>query len=316
MDCSAKDLLRPPSTPVYALFIQPLSMPFFSLVVRLPFSPTFWTILCLLSKLSAGALLLLGRYDWLFVVLLIVGPIFDTFDGAIARYHGSSSYWGAYLDRAVDRIGMSWIMACFLVHWYQSDPGFSVLIAGGLVLTDILHETIRTWVALTGGLIDSKPSLPAWDQWLRDNGLLPICGHDIIYFCLAIGAFTQQAAGAAYGAFTLCVISLFYQIWLHRNRVAVGSVEYRYWLGLIRWFFNRTLALAGLGLLSLLFVQYLKLPSQTMAFIAWVEFLIFYLIANRLMSLSENIPENPDRRTDYIEWMKQQDREFLRKYWP
>ncbi|GEM_PF-6446574 len=307
--------LRSPLTPVYRLIIQPLSLPFLPLILWLPLPPDFWTVLCGLAKFAAGLLLFFPDYRFLFVVLLAAGMLFDSFDGVVARARGQSSYRGAYLDRAVDRLGACWILSCYALYWFQNGPDFAFLPLIGLFVIDIWHETLRCWVALTGSLLQSDPPLPAWDTWLRRHGILPLYGQDSLFLILSAGLFWSPAS-AVKTALLLGSLSLVYQLWLHRRRANRSADGDLYWFHLLRLLFNR---LAGLALLSsiwLIISTNLDYRLAPVFFLAWLDFLIFYFLANRLMSLSANLPSEESDRQNYLNMMKKRDQNFLTRFWP
>ncbi len=308
-------LFRVPLTPVYRLVVQPLAFLFLPLVVRLPQPPDFWTFCCLLAKLAAGGVLIYGGSVWWFVGLLLAGMVFDSFVGAVARWREKSSYRGAYLDRAVDRLGASWILSCFLIYLFKTS-GFQVVpMLLVIILLDIWHDTLRTWVALTGGLLGEEVQLPSWDRWLRSKGLLPIYGHDTLFACLAVGVLFGAGRTAAAVVLVLVFASFFYQIYLHSQKAA-SSFGGLLWKHMWRWILNRTVGVAVSFLLGLFIAELAGISWLIAGLTVWAEFIIFYLKANQLLSLSAEIPGDEAERSKYIDEMKNKDMEFLGRMWP
>jgi phosphatidylglycerophosphate synthase len=64
--------------------------------------PNLITLIGLLVVLIAAALIFIGKFRIGGIVLLI-GSIFDTLDGQIARAEGKTSKFGAFLDSTLDR---------------------------------------------------------------------------------------------------------------------------------------------------------------------------------------------------------------------
>ena len=309
-------LFRAPLTPVYRLIIQPISVLFLPLVVRLPLHPNVWTLLCLSMKLLAGWRIYQGHFDGWLILWLILGMVFDSFDGAVARFQNKSSYSGAFLDRAVDQIGYTWIMSCFLAQLVtKTDLRWFFLLSIAIIGGSILHETLRTWVSLTGGLLEERDAIPAWDQSFRNHGLLLFYGHDTAFFLIGLGVIFQPLY-ISWALVMLIGISLGYQCFIHsRGARQCGTLGQQLWKafhkkGLVRVVF--------LGLLSLP-VYFIYLYSEWILvslLLVWVEFLVFYFWANLLMSESARVPDDPDEKEEFLKNLQKRDRKFLLEWYP
>ncbi len=83
-----------------------------------------------------GLSLATGRF-WVGVVLLTVGGLMDTLDGAVAKAAGTSSRRGAFFDSVSDRVADAFIFAG--LAWYFAagpghDPGLALLPVGILAV--------------------------------------------------------------------------------------------------------------------------------------------------------------------------------------
>ncbi|GAB6077488.1 CDP-alcohol phosphatidyltransferase family protein [Hydrogenobaculum acidophilum] len=54
--------------------------------------------------ISIGSFLIYKDYNHIGAIVLLLGGLFDALDGALARFTGKSSSFGAFLDSTVDRI--------------------------------------------------------------------------------------------------------------------------------------------------------------------------------------------------------------------
>ncbi len=71
---------------------------------RLGLTPNHLTLVGF--AIAIGAAVVIGQQGWLLgAVLLIVGGVFDLFDGALARATGQASRLGAFMDSVFDRAG-------------------------------------------------------------------------------------------------------------------------------------------------------------------------------------------------------------------
>jgi CDP-diacylglycerol--glycerol-3-phosphate 3-phosphatidyltransferase len=71
---------------------------------RLGLTPNHLTVVGFV--IAVGAAVVIGQHGWLIgAVLLIVGGVFDLFDGALARATGQASRLGAFMDSVFDRAG-------------------------------------------------------------------------------------------------------------------------------------------------------------------------------------------------------------------
>jgi CDP-diacylglycerol--glycerol-3-phosphate 3-phosphatidyltransferase len=105
-------------------------------MVALGVSADHVTIVGMLTAALTGFSLATGRF-WVGVVLLTVGGLMDTLDGAVAKAAGTSSRRGAFFDSVSDRVadalifaGLAWYFAAGPGH----DPGLALLPVGILAV--------------------------------------------------------------------------------------------------------------------------------------------------------------------------------------
>ncbi len=91
------------------------------------------------ALVSGGAALAFMRGHFVLGgALILAGGFFDLVDGVVARHHGISTRFGAFLDSTLDRLVDMVLLLGIAVHYAaQGDPG-SVLLAGGALVTSVL----------------------------------------------------------------------------------------------------------------------------------------------------------------------------------
>jgi CDP-diacylglycerol---glycerol-3-phosphate 3-phosphatidyltransferase len=91
-------------TPDLRQRVRGIATPVAVAIGRLGLTPNHLTLVGFV--ISIGAAVVIGQQGWLFgAVLLIVGGVFDLFDGALARATGQASRLGAFMDSVFDRAG-------------------------------------------------------------------------------------------------------------------------------------------------------------------------------------------------------------------
>lgn len=102
---------------------------------RRPIDPNFLTVTGTLVSLVAAALFPFG---W-FVssgLLILVGGVFDLVDGVVARHHGISTRFGAFLDSTLDRfVDMALFIGLAVYFAIDGQPGLVLLTGVALVVT-------------------------------------------------------------------------------------------------------------------------------------------------------------------------------------
>ena len=104
---------------------------------RKPVNPNLLTVLGTLISLVAAVALAFG---W-FVsggLLVLLGGACDLVDGVIARHHGLSTRFGAFLDSTLDRLAdMALLLGIAMYYALQGEPGY-VLLAGYTLISTVL----------------------------------------------------------------------------------------------------------------------------------------------------------------------------------
>lgn len=83
-------------------------------------SPNALTIIGFGLTIVVAAILASGYLLW-GGLLLIAAALFDTLDGALARYAGKTSVFGAFLDSVMDRFSEA-ITLIALIYYYSGQP--------------------------------------------------------------------------------------------------------------------------------------------------------------------------------------------------
>jgi len=90
--------------------------PLRGLALHIPLSPNSLTVAGF--AVTAGAALVLVSDLRLGGLLVLLGGVFDVFDGVVARVQGRESRFGAFLDSLLDRLSDSLILAGIGVHYH------------------------------------------------------------------------------------------------------------------------------------------------------------------------------------------------------
>jgi CDP-diacylglycerol--glycerol-3-phosphate 3-phosphatidyltransferase len=96
---------------------------------RRPLNPNLLSVLGVLVSLCSAVSFARGALP-LGGVLLFVGGFFDLVDGAVARHHGTSSSFGAFLDSTLDRIVDMAVLLGILMHYAKTGDLSLALLAG------------------------------------------------------------------------------------------------------------------------------------------------------------------------------------------
>lgn len=299
-----RKLLKKPDGPFSRLITKPIELICLPLVVRLPIHPNVWTILSFGMKLFA-AWWIVSEKPWGYVSLwLALALILDGFDGDVARWRKQKSYFGACLDTYTDIVGGAAILTAFLYRAAPTLP-YAALSCLAAVTGEILYQTFWVWISITGVILKDHVRLAAWDRTLREKGYLCLYFIDSYYFILAIGPLVTNLQTTFFIQQAACWGSFLYLISIHHRACRYAPDGYRAWDGLKRLLIHR---IAGI-FLSLL--TFFLLP-----FMVWLEYLLFYIPAVRLMKLSSKMPEDPAAREAFLADLKRKDWEFLDRIWP
>ncbi len=112
------------------------------------------------ALVSLGAAVELARGAFLAGGLLILaGGFFDLVDGVVARHHGTSTSFGAFLDSTLDRFVDVVLLLGLIVHYGSAGDVATVVVTGvaltGTVLTSYAKARAETRIAkLEGGLLE------------------------------------------------------------------------------------------------------------------------------------------------------------------
>lgn len=313
-----RDLQRSPDGPFSLVFTKPVELILLPLIVRLPVHPNLWTLLSFATKLWGGWKIYRGQFDLWLPFILALSLILDGFDGDVARWRGEGSYLGAYLDRGLDRLANCLIVSAFCLRLFIDLSSPDGLILAFLVISgEMLHDVLRTWISLTGGLLEDRDPLPRWDKWLRNHGILPFYAQDTLYFLLGIAPLIMSTWVTGVLLAAVLWSSFLYLEIIHRSEaLQSGSEGINLWRQFVRWgitriFFLSLLIVGGYGLIATTGIG----PAIPFTLI-WLDFLVFYGWANLLMSESARMPEEPDQREQFIQQLRMRDRQFLFQWYP
>lgn len=95
------------------------------------------TLASLATNVAVGWLLLTER-RLVPGLLLVLGGLFDVFDGSVARLRGEDSRLGAFLDSMFDRISDAIVLGC--LYWVLRDQGLDL--EAGLALASLVVSLV------------------------------------------------------------------------------------------------------------------------------------------------------------------------------
>ncbi len=120
-----------------------------------PITPNFLSWFGFAVTCGAAALIALEQPLWGGIVMLVAG-LMDTFDGALARYSGKESRFGAVLDSTLDRFSEGVILLAVLYVFAAEGEAWQAALAGAALMFSFAVSYIRArtegaGVALTEG---------------------------------------------------------------------------------------------------------------------------------------------------------------------
>lgn len=119
-----------------------LTRPLMKLLARTPVTPNMITCFGVLISISAGVVIAMG-HPFIAGFIVLAGGFFDTIDGALARYTGQTSLFGAILDSTLDRLAEAAVLLGLIVFYAgeQSVPG--IVVVGTIWVASFLVSYIR-----------------------------------------------------------------------------------------------------------------------------------------------------------------------------
>jgi phosphatidylglycerophosphate synthase len=96
-----------------------LDTPLSQIAKRIPLSPNALTIVGFL--ITAVAAFMIPQSIRLGGILILIGGIFDVFDGVVARTRGQITHFGAFLDSVLDRYSDAFLFLA--ISWYFVGKG-------------------------------------------------------------------------------------------------------------------------------------------------------------------------------------------------
>ena len=111
---------RPTLTDIMRKRFSGVLDPIAAFIGRLGVTPNMLTITGLVGNFVGAVFLSQGRFLTGGLIVLFMGPL-DALDGALARLHGESSKFGAFVDSVTDRYSELFIFAGLMVHYLKAE---------------------------------------------------------------------------------------------------------------------------------------------------------------------------------------------------
>ncbi len=128
--------------------VAPILDPIAAGLAKAHFTPTMITILGLLVTLAGAGLIAVDRYA-LGAFIAGVGATLDALDGPLARYQGTASIKGAFVDTMSDRFGEVglWAGLTFSLRADETGLMLCVLALAFSLLTPYVRSKAESWGA-------------------------------------------------------------------------------------------------------------------------------------------------------------------------
>ena len=213
---------------LFRVLYRPLSMPLTTLLLRVGATANGVTAAGLVLLLAALAVMCLPTpYAWLGIAGYCLFWVLDFVDGNIARFHGTSSYFGKLIDGMVDTMGFL-VFAAAAAYSVNHDQGFfgwKIELALGMATTfaALLRQNymfrlahLKREAGLAAAVGTPPPDTPVRQRgrmrrlvWLFDNlavsqpVLLPLAaatgtmGAFVLLFFVLHGVFGTAAVAAS-----------------------------------------------------------------------------------------------------------------------
>lgn len=112
-------------------------------------TPAALTLLGLAAVVAAGVLLGLDHWGWA-VALLLLGQVFDSLDGEVARVRGQASPRGAFLDSVCDHYGDLAVYLGLLWHSLRSGSALDVVLITLALFGSVFGSHVRARADMLG----------------------------------------------------------------------------------------------------------------------------------------------------------------------
>jgi CDP-diacylglycerol--glycerol-3-phosphate 3-phosphatidyltransferase len=109
----------------------------FPFLFRRRVNPNLLTVTGVLISLVAAVAFARGAFP-VAGLLVLVGGFFDMIDGIVARHHGVSTRFGAFLDSTLDRLVDMVLLLGIAMHFAQTGRPGGVLLAGTALVAAVL----------------------------------------------------------------------------------------------------------------------------------------------------------------------------------
>lgn len=221
----------------HVVFGYPLGRLLVVIIAPLRFvTPNGITVAGFAATLGAAWLLTRPGHDALVaaVVLLQVATVFDTMDGTLARYRGSFSPIGAFLDKVFDAFSLFALCAAvgLRAYWDTGEPWWIVVACSGGA--SYLTLCYMYWVveamkpdkpdaATVAGVAD----IPSWGDigktWIAGWWRIVKFEEADLYFWIALGAILGEWKWLAVGIAVTQGATVLYKFAAHTLRLSRGA---------------------------------------------------------------------------------------------
>ncbi len=126
-----------------------LTQPLARLLARTGVTPNTLTWIGLLLSCGAAVLIALKQPFFAGFVVLFSG-LFDMLDGALARYTGKSTRFGAILDSTLDRLGEAAVLLGLLIFFVRNSAVPGILVVGFTIPGALMVSYLRARTEAAG----------------------------------------------------------------------------------------------------------------------------------------------------------------------
>jgi len=169
--------------------------PIAKLLAAVGLSPNAVSLLGLIVAGGSAYLLSTDRF-WPGGVVLLASGLFDLLDGALARYTGSASRFGALLDSTLDRVSETIVLIGLLVYYLNTDSTGGVLLcylalAGSLMVSYLRARAEGLGIECTVGIMTRPERVAALGAGLIVGHWWPVAVLAVLAAIAGLTLFTS-----------------------------------------------------------------------------------------------------------------------------
>ena len=125
--------MNQPKTDIRRRLGNPIGLFFARALAKTGVTPNALTVIGFLITVAAGVVIGYGHFIWGAIIIAFAG-LFDLLDGALARYTGKVTVFGAILDSTLDRLSDAALFIGLIAYWALRGETWPVVITSVTVV--------------------------------------------------------------------------------------------------------------------------------------------------------------------------------------